>query len=192
MSSTEPESTEPRSSEPDYIAIACIFDTIVANLTPYYLGAAKGDETAAARTILELIKVHNPLDPPEIELAGRIVGFAAAAADSLRLSMRPGLSDAKILRYRSSAASLDRSAEKCRMALAEMQARRHQLAEPEDQPERSAASSRKPMPSANRSPFAAMASDLAAERAAMQAHRSAGVSSARNAHQSSPQANAGR
>jgi hypothetical protein len=174
-------------TESDYTAIACIFDTVVANLIPYYLAAAKGDETAAARTVLALIKVHNPVDPPEIELAGRIIGFAAAASDNLRLSMRPGLSDAKVLRYRANAASLDRSAEKCRTALADMQTRRHERTQLDDEPEPAPVPSAKPTAPPKRPAFANMATELAAMRSAMKAN-----SATTTPNHTAPHASAGR
>ena len=117
--------------DPADASICCAFQTIVGNLTPFYLVAAGGSLAAAAQTILDLIRAYQPHDAAEIELAGRIVGLCAAAADSLRASMRAGLSDTKVLRYRGNAVALERAAEKTRAALAVMQQQRHEHQPPE-------------------------------------------------------------
>ncbi len=132
----------------------CAFETIVTNLTPFYLEAAGGSLAVAAQTILDLIRAYRPDTAAEIELAGRIVGFCAAAADSLRASMRGGLSDTKVLRYRGNAVALERAAEKCRATLAVMQQQRHEhqppepVAAPDPQSATAAAASRPARPAA--------------------------------------------
>lgn len=71
----------------------------------------------ANAAIRELIQAYNASTATELDLAGRIVGFSVAAMDNLRLSMKPGLSDTLVLRYRCNAVTLSRSADQARMML---------------------------------------------------------------------------
>ncbi|MDR3529335.1 MAG: hypothetical protein P4L90_02080 [Rhodopila sp.] len=148
-----------------FTSINCVFDTIVAYLMPFYLAGAKGDTKLARNTILELVRVYRTATPAEIELAGRIMGLSAAAADSLRLSMRPNLSDTMILRYRNNALALNRAAEKCQAALEAMQEGRQQSQPPAPEP-RPKPAAPAPSHSIKEHAFAAMGHELQAMRAA--------------------------
>ena len=91
-------------------------------LMPFFLFGAGDDPQKARAAVADLIQAYNPTDTLQLDLAARIIGFSTAALDNLRLSMSsPTLSDTKILRYRSTAVSLSRSAEQCRTELRKMQ-----------------------------------------------------------------------
>ena len=106
---------------PDSLDLAC--QAICFTLVPFVLAAAGGDAAKANAVITDMIMAYEPANLIELDLAGRIVGFNLAAMDSIRRSIAdPDMPDAKVLRYRSNAASLSRSAEQCRAALASMRA----------------------------------------------------------------------
>ncbi|HEY0423296.1 MAG TPA: hypothetical protein VGC82_08240, partial [Rhodopila sp.] len=90
----------------------------------FFLAAAGGNPQIAKAAIRELIEAYNAATPIELDLVGRIIGFSTVAMDNLRLSMTPGLSDTKILRYRSNAATLSRSSDNARTMLEALQAGR--------------------------------------------------------------------
>jgi hypothetical protein len=101
---------------PECLTTAC--QAICLTLAAFALPAAGGDPDKANALIADMILAHQPTNMMELELAGRIVGFSLAAMDNLRMSIAdPDMPDAKVLRCRSSAASLSRSAEQCRAAL---------------------------------------------------------------------------
>jgi hypothetical protein len=108
-------------SPPD--PIDCLFATILGFTLPFHL-VAGGDPSLARVAILELIEAYNPATAAELDLVGRLAGFSAASMDNLRLSMRPGLPDTKVLKYRANAVALGRSAEQCRKGLEAMQTKR--------------------------------------------------------------------
>jgi hypothetical protein len=105
-------------------AIDCIFDNILAFMLPFFLSAAGGDANLGRATIQQLAEAYNATTATELELVGRILGFSTVAMDNLRLSMNPGMSDTKILRYRSNAVALSRAGEQCRKILEAVQASR--------------------------------------------------------------------
>jgi imidazolonepropionase-like amidohydrolase len=111
-------------------ATDCLFEQILGFMLPFFLAAAGGDATLARDAILELLHAYDSATATELELAGRIVGFSTVAMDNLRLSMKPDLSDAQILRYRSNAVVLSRAAEQCRTILEVMQGKRKPLDKP--------------------------------------------------------------
>jgi hypothetical protein len=107
--------TEPNVSD-------CIFNTIVGFLVPFFLAGAGGNQEIAKAAIRELVDAYSAGTPRELDLAGRVVGFSIVALDNLRLSMTPGLSDTKLLRYRCNAVTLSRSSETARKMLDALQA----------------------------------------------------------------------
>nr|WP_294544690.1 hypothetical protein [uncultured Rhodopila sp.] len=111
-------------------AIDCIFEQILGFMLPFYLAAAGGDAKLAREAIFELVDAYDCATPTELELVGRILGFSTVAMDNLRLSMKPDMSDAKILRYRSNAVALSRAGEQCRKILEVIQGKR----KPADKP----------------------------------------------------------
>ncbi|HBK05054.1 MAG TPA: hypothetical protein DDZ81_04235 [Acetobacteraceae bacterium] len=87
-------------------------------LISFVLPATEGDPVKAGEVIADMIQAYEPADTIELDLIGRIVGFGLAAMDNIRLSIAdPDLPPATILRHRTAAASLSRSAEKCRTTL---------------------------------------------------------------------------
>jgi hypothetical protein len=100
----------------------CIFATILGFMLPFFLAGAAGNQQIATIAIRELIDAYNARTPTELDLVGRIVGFSIAAMDNLRLSMAPGLSDTKVLRYRANAVTLCRSSDTARKMLDALQA----------------------------------------------------------------------
>jgi hypothetical protein len=111
-------------------ATDCIFEHILGFMLPFYLAAAGGDAKLAREAIFELVEAYGCTTAVELELAGRILGFSTVAMDNLRLSMKPEMSDAQILRYRSNAVALSRAGEQCRKILEVMQGKR----KPADKP----------------------------------------------------------
>jgi hypothetical protein len=101
--------------------IDCLYATICGFLLPFFLTAAGGNLETAHAAILELIDAYNPATPVQLDLVGRVIGFSTAAMDNLRLSMGDGLSDTKVLQYRSNAVSLSRAAEQARQILQAIQ-----------------------------------------------------------------------
>jgi hypothetical protein len=102
-------------------AIECLRNTISGFLMPFFLAAAGGNPETARAAILALIGAYNAGNLAELDLAGRTVGFGIVAMDNLRLSMSDGMSDSKVLRYRSNAVSLSRAAEQARQILRALQ-----------------------------------------------------------------------
>ncbi|MDR3533298.1 MAG: hypothetical protein P4L90_22410 [Rhodopila sp.] len=128
-------------SSPEAIADTadCLFSTILGFMLPFYLAGARGNPKVARDAILELIDAYDAATPAELDLVGRLIGFSAASMDNLRLSMRPDLSDTKVLQYRSNAVALGRLAEQCRKVLDAIQTKR-------EKEERKAASMPRPAP----------------------------------------------
>lgn len=92
-------------------------------LMPFFMLGAGDDPEKARSAVADLIQAYSPGTTQQLDLAARVIGFSAAALDNLRLSMTsPTLSDTKVLRYRSAAVSLSRSAEQCRVVLQQLQA----------------------------------------------------------------------
>lgn len=88
------------------------------SLMGFVLISSNDDADKARFVIADMIRAHHPADTTELNLITQIVGFGLAAMDSLRRSIAdPDMPDTKVLRYRTSAASLSRSAEQCRAAL---------------------------------------------------------------------------
>jgi hypothetical protein len=97
-------------------------EAICMLLMPFFTLGAGDDPEKARRAVANLIRAYNPTTSGELDLAARVIGFGAAALDNLCISMSsPDMSDTKVLRYRSAAVSLSRSAEQCRVVLQKMQ-----------------------------------------------------------------------
>jgi hypothetical protein len=126
MSHPQPQSRSHPQLYPAYgpEEIDCLVATILGYLLPFYMVGSDGNGTVAGASIVALIQDCCPVTPIEFDLAGRLVGYGVAAMDNLQMSMRPGLSDAKVLQYRAGAVALGRSAEQCRKALDAIRARR--------------------------------------------------------------------
>jgi hypothetical protein len=111
-------------------AIDCIVENIFGFMLPFFLSSAGGDADLGRDTIRQLAESFNAATATEIELVGRILGFSTVAMDNLRLSMKPDMSDTKVLRYRSNAIALSRAGEQCRKILEAMQANRQPAERP--------------------------------------------------------------
>jgi hypothetical protein len=135
-------------SEPPSKPIDCLFATILGVLLPFHLAAAGADPGLARAAIIQLIDAYQSATAAELDQVGRMLGFSAAAMDNLRLSMRSGLSDRKVLQYRANAVALSRIAEQCRKTLEVMQTKREQPGETAAMPHP------QPMPVSKPAPFA--------------------------------------
>ena len=102
----------------------CLLTTICGFMLPFFLVAAGGNADAARAAIIELIDAYNATTSTELDLVGRLLGFSIAAMDNLKLSMNDGLSDTKVLRYRSNAVALGRASEQVRKILQTLQEKR--------------------------------------------------------------------
>jgi hypothetical protein len=131
-------------------------------LMPFFLLGAGDDPEKARNAVAAMIRAYNPSTIQELDLVARIIGFSTAALDNLRLSMGgPTLSDSKILRYRSTAVSLSRSAEQCRATLQKMQTEQAETQHAR-QPEKQTAALRISAPQPNAQPNAQPAMPKAA------------------------------
>ncbi|WP_428490196.1 hypothetical protein [Rhodopila sp.] len=110
--------------QPNRDATKALFITALGCLLPFHAPGFNGDRTLALNAIGELIQACRPAAPEEYDLAGRSLGYAAAAMDSLRLSMQPNLTDSLILQYRRNAIALGRSADQCRKTLEVIRSKR--------------------------------------------------------------------
>jgi hypothetical protein len=133
-------------SQPD--TIDCLFTTILDFLLPFYLAGAGGNAEIARIAIADLVEAYDAATTRELDLAGRLVGYNAAAMDNLRLSMRADLSDRKILQYRNNAVALGRLAEQSRLLLEAMQTKRQQAHAQHPMPQPRPAPVAPPKPSA--------------------------------------------
>jgi hypothetical protein len=133
-------------SQPD--TVDCLFTTILNFLLPFYLAGAGGNAEIARIAIADLVEAYDAATTRELDLAGRLTGYNAAAMDNLRLSMRADLSDQKILQYRNNAVALSRLAEQSRSLLEAMQIKRQQAhaQQPMPQPRPAPVSPPKPSP----------------------------------------------
>jgi hypothetical protein len=114
--------------DPALTPLECTFDIVFGLMLPIYLAAAKGDLALARTALCDLIDSYDAVNAAEIELVSRIHTLSHVAMDSMNRSLQPDLSDTKILRYRSSAMAMLRTAEQCRKALEAMQTRRRETA----------------------------------------------------------------
>jgi hypothetical protein len=137
-------------TQPDTMARA--FDAICMLLMPFFLLGAGDDPNKARNAVADLIRAYSPANTQELDLVARVVGFSIAALDNLRLSMASTtLSDTKVLRYRSTAVTLSRSAEQCRVILTKMQTQEPATRPaPRPQAEHQAAAPRTSQPSATK------------------------------------------
>jgi len=103
-------------------AADCTRATIIGFLLPFFLAGAGGNPACAEAAIRTLVDTYNAQTPAQLDLVGRIIGFSITAMDNLRLSATPGLSDTKLLRYRTNAVTLGRSSDQARTLLAALQA----------------------------------------------------------------------
>jgi hypothetical protein len=103
---------------PNAATMDVALQSICLSLVPFLLAACDADPARAREVAADMIRAYEPADMIELDLIGRIVGFGLAAMDNIRRSIAdPELPAAMVLRYRSAAASLSRSAEKCRAVL---------------------------------------------------------------------------
>jgi hypothetical protein len=133
-------------SQPD--TVDCLFTTILNFLLPFYLVGAGCNADIARVAIADLVEAYDAATTRELDLAGRLIGYSAAAMDNLRLSMRADLSDRKILQYRSNAVALGRLTEQSRLLLEAMQTRRQQAHAQHPMPQPRPAPVAPPKPSA--------------------------------------------
>jgi hypothetical protein len=103
------------------------FDTVFSVLLPVYLQAANGDLDVAHAALTDLIDSHDAVNAAEVELVSRIHTLSYLARDSMTRSLNPDLADNLVLRYRSSATTMLRTAQQCRKALDAMQTLRRQV-----------------------------------------------------------------
>jgi hypothetical protein len=121
--------------EPEPLPSDCIFQTIIGFVMPFFHAGAGGDPNLAQAAIFALIEAYNAATLQELDLVGRIISFSTAAMDDLhRSASDPTMSDTKILRYRSNAVALNRSAEHCRKTLDLLQASPVQTPRPRPAP----------------------------------------------------------
>ena len=113
----------------------CILENILGFMLPFFLASAGGNADIARAAIRHMIEPFNPKTPTELELVGRILGFGIVSMDNLRLSMTLGMSDTKVLRYRSNAVSLSRAADQCRKILEALQGTGKPAAKPKPVPQ---------------------------------------------------------
>jgi hypothetical protein len=111
-------------AEPLPTAVDVIFENILEFLLPFFLSSAGGNADLGRCAIQAMAEAHDAATVTELDLVGRILGFSVVAMDNLRLSMSKGMSDNKILRYRSNAVALSRAGEQCRIILEVVQAKR--------------------------------------------------------------------
>ncbi len=105
-------------ANPDSSSMNLAIEVACDNLIGFVIVACNGNPDKARAVIADMILAYKPADTVELTLISQIVGFGLASMDSLRRSMAdPDMPDARVLRYRTSAASLSRSAEQCRVAL---------------------------------------------------------------------------
>lgn len=103
---------------PNAATMEVALQSICLSLIPFLLAACDADPARAREVAADMIRAYEPADMVELDLIGRIVGFGLAAMDNIRRSTAdPELPAAMVLRYRSAAAGLSRSAEKCRAVL---------------------------------------------------------------------------
>ncbi|HEX2939628.1 MAG TPA: hypothetical protein VHO91_01180 [Rhodopila sp.] len=112
------------SADPGFGPTDCIFDLFFSYMLPIFVASAGGDIDLARQSIIDLLDAYNACTAAELELVARVVSFSHAAIDSLRQAARPDLPDALVLRFRTSAVALNRSADGCRKTLETMQDRR--------------------------------------------------------------------
>jgi hypothetical protein len=110
--------------------IDCISEFILDFLLPFFIAGAGGDDELGRAAILELAEAYDAVTAMELEVVGRLLGFSVVAMDNLRLSMKPDMSDTKVLRYRSNAVALSRAGEQCRKVLEVMQRNRKPVVKP--------------------------------------------------------------
>jgi hypothetical protein len=126
-----------------------IMELIMFVLMPFYLGASHGDQDLARDAIAAMLETFNPKSVREVDLAGRVISFSTVAMDSLGLSMRQGLSEARIMRYRANAIALEKAAGRCEARLLALQAARKSAAtQPAAAPKPAAAQHAAPQPAA--------------------------------------------
>nr|WP_294502730.1 hypothetical protein [uncultured Rhodopila sp.] len=95
---------------------------IVALLTPLFIEAAGADIAIARTAARETIAAYRVQNHASLILVGRIIAFGLTALGSLSLSMADELTIAMIIRLRSNANALNRSADRCERMLQETRA----------------------------------------------------------------------
>ena len=120
----DPMSNPSTQNPPLLTSTECLFDTVFSFMLPIFLVNAGGDVRLARQSIIDLLDAYQAATAAELVLVAQIISFSHAAMDSLVQSMRPGLADHFVLRYRNNATAMNRSAEQSRKALFRMQANR--------------------------------------------------------------------
>jgi hypothetical protein len=104
----------PRAEDPDG---GTLLTLIVALLAPLFIEATGGDIALARAAALDTIAAYRAQNHASLIIVGRIIAFGLTALGSLSLSMADELTIAMILRLRSNANALNRSAERCERML---------------------------------------------------------------------------
>nr|WP_294501147.1 hypothetical protein [uncultured Rhodopila sp.] len=99
-----------------------LLSLIVALLAPLFIEAAGADIALARAAARETIAAYRAQNHASLIIVGRIIAFGLAALGSLSLSMADELTIAMIIRLRSNANALNRSAERCERMLQEARA----------------------------------------------------------------------
>jgi hypothetical protein len=105
-------STKPAQGASDLLA-----NLIIALLAPMFLWSCKGDVALARAAAAETLHAYCAADNLTLIRAAKVVAFDLATLSSLSLSMFDETSASMALRLRGNANSLDRSAERNRVAL---------------------------------------------------------------------------
>jgi hypothetical protein len=98
-----------------------IVETVLFQLVPMFLPAAKGDQKAARQAALARLSVYQPHDSMELTLAATIIGFSCHAEMARHEAADPNLSPDMLLRVLKSEASMLRAAERSRKELEKIQ-----------------------------------------------------------------------
>ena len=109
--------THPTTTLPEDPDGGILLSLIVALLAPLFIEAAGADIALARAAALETIAGYRVQNHASLILVGRIIAFGLAALGSLSLSMADELSIAMVIRLRSNANALNRSAERCERML---------------------------------------------------------------------------
>jgi hypothetical protein len=93
-------------------------EQVLCSLTPFFLGGAAGDATAARAAALYMLDGYSTETTEELQIAAQIIACGLAALDSLRRSMADrDLPVTKQLRLRGSANAMNRAVQQGRKAL---------------------------------------------------------------------------
>lgn len=96
---------------------AIIRDRILSFLIPLFLTSANGDANRARQAVEALLASYNPRTAKELRLAALSIAFSFGALDALARSASQDATLNQVLRLRSNANALARSAAKAELAL---------------------------------------------------------------------------